>query len=683
MVKQVAVQRSKGRSAGLIGRARPAGVCLAVFTLVFSMIPGVSASDEHGRWGPPVQVQTSLVPHGSMPDIGVGENGNAVAVWQQDDSGIYTMWGAAYTPGLGWGRASNLQTVLHDGAGFPIRVAVDGAGDALAVWNQVDGLSNSIFADHHVQGLGWEGQQRIETDSGNAFRPEVAMNARGDGVAVWTQSDGVYENIWGNYFAAGVGWKGPLLVEASSSANGENPRVAIDEGGNATALWIQFDGVANSIYANRFTPASGWGAARLLETSGYIAMYGEVAADAAGGAMAVWTQWDGVEAVAFANRYAAGSGWGNAVAIATDMGIVYSPQVAMSARGDAVVVWQQFDGAAFSVMANRYTAGSSWGSATPIENYDLAPGGVQVSSDAAGNVVVVWQQSGDTDGFTCANRFTVGSGWGNATIIDYNAFGAAVSPRVALNAAGDGWAVWVQLDADGTRIWASPFTAPDNTVPALSLSAPAEGASLSGPVVRVAGTTEPGASVSVDGYAATVSAQGDFWLMVPLGAGSNRVTVTAVDGAGNAATVSVNVTYTDPVPGLQAQLAAAQAALAGEQAAANATAGQLAAIQVQLSQAAADAAAARSSANATAGQLATTQAALATTQGQLASTQTTLNQTRGASAPSGDTTVPLLVALGAMAVGAGGLVVGMRSGAAVSRVAGAAPKPAEERKPPT
>lgn len=190
--------------------------------------------------------------------------------------------------------------------------------------------------------------------------------------------------------------------------------------------------------------------------------------------------------------------------------------------------------------------------------------------------------------------------------------------------------------------------APDTAPPNLILTAPANGSVTNRSSVWLAGTTEPGARVSVGGVEATVGGNGSFGLAVALAPGANVLFVTAWDGAGNQANATLDVTFQDPVPVLEAQLAQARLDLAAAQARvdvlgaeANATQALLVAVEADLTSAEASlalaeasVAALQSGANATQGELegaranlTAAQASLVSTQGRMAALQADANKT--------------------------------------------------------
>ena len=130
---------------------------------------------------------------------------------------------------------------------------MDSSGNAIAVWHQSDGTRYNIWANRYVPGTGWGTAALIETDdSGDANNPQVAMDADGNAIAVWVQDDGTRSNIWANRYVPGTGWGTAALIETDDSWVWDNPQVAVDAGGNAIAVWEQWDGTRFNIWANRF-----------------------------------------------------------------------------------------------------------------------------------------------------------------------------------------------------------------------------------------------------------------------------------------------------------------------------------------------------------------------------------------------------------------------------------------------
>ena len=153
--------------------------------------------------------------------------------------------------------------------------------------------------------------------------------------------------------------------------------------------------------------------------------------------------------------------WGMATLIETDNAAdTFSPQVAFDASGNALAVWSQYDGTRYSIYANRFTAAtSSWGMAALIETDNAGNAGdPQIAFDGSGNALAVWEQTDGTRFNIWANRFTAAtSSWGNAALIETDNAGGAFSPQIAFDASGNALAVWRQSDGTRLNIWANSF----------------------------------------------------------------------------------------------------------------------------------------------------------------------------------------------------------------------------------
>ncbi len=359
-------------------------------------------------------------------------------------------------------------TAIADGAAYNVTVFTQPAGQTCSVTSGSGNVSAASVTNVAVgcvtNGKSWRTAGLVENDNtGNAFFPQVAVDAGGNALAVWSQSDGVRDNIWASRYAAGAGWGAPELIETRNTGSALYPQVAFDAGGNALAVWSQSDGTRYNIWANRYTAGFGWGAAVLIENDNLgSANFPQVAFDAAGNAFAVWEQSDTSRRNIWVNRYTAGAGWGTATKIENyDDGEAIAPQIAFDAAGNALAVWQHSDGTRYSIRAARYTAGVGWGTADLIESDDWAQAtSPQIAFDAAGNALAVWQQQTQASRYDIwANRYTAGAGWETAALIETADDGQALSPHIAVDTSGNAIAVWHQSDGARMNIRANRYTA--------------------------------------------------------------------------------------------------------------------------------------------------------------------------------------------------------------------------------
>ncbi len=254
-------------------------------------------------WSAPARIEARTATTALLTDLAIDANGNALVLWTEAGTNILAN---RLLAGSGWAG----ETVLRTGASGELRAraALDGAGNALAVWAESDGSANSIYADRYVAGSGWNGAEAIETAAGAAATPVASLNTVGAGAAVWQQNDGGMVRIFANRYVPGSGWTGALCIDGSERGDGATPQVGIDEKGNVLALWQQFDGVQQNVWAAAFDPEMGWAAAEVIDTENAgDAVSPQLALEAGGDALAVWLQSDGNHVNLWANDYLAGN----------------------------------------------------------------------------------------------------------------------------------------------------------------------------------------------------------------------------------------------------------------------------------------------------------------------------------------------------------------------------------------
>ena len=402
----------------------------------------------------------SNCPYGGMRvDSGLDDNGNgSLESGEIDQTGFVCSHVAGE---IGWQVAELIET---DDAGdtYNPQIAIDNNGNAIVVWDQFDGTQYNIWANRYSPGSGWGMAELIETgNAGSASDPQIAIDADGNAIAVWHQWDGTRNNIWTNRYSPGSGWGTVELIETDNTGSARNPQIAIAADGNAIAVWQQSDGTRNNIWANRYIPGSGWGTAELIETDDAgDASDPQIAIDADGNAIAVWYQWDGIRNNIWTNRYTPVSGWGTAELIEIDnAGSAWHPQIAIDASGNAIAVWYQSDGTRDNIWINRYTPGSGWDTAELIETGNSGDAYYpQIDIEGSGNAIAVWQQFDGTRTNIWANRYTTGSGWGSAQLIETSNAGDACNPQIAIDASGNAIVVWEQFDSTRYNIRANRYT---------------------------------------------------------------------------------------------------------------------------------------------------------------------------------------------------------------------------------
>ncbi|MGD9696281.1 MAG: hypothetical protein AB7V42_11550 [Thermoleophilia bacterium] len=403
------------------------------------------------------------------------------------------------------------------------QVAADGSGDAIAVWTR--GPSSSIAVAERPAGAPAFGPPSALA-AGCApgapnclvFNPRIAVNARGDAVALWQRGTGssVVERTtivvatrpagradWGDPVAVGeiagtptpaavaidagggvtVVWRGAdftmMAADAPSGAasfatvalgqgNGV-PGLAVNASGAAAAAWIDArgTGVGQVLVAER-PPGGAWGPPVPVSPSGrppaaVVALDAAVALDDAGDALAAWTVADGSGATLAVARRPAGGAWGPPSELGGRWSYYGPPDIALAPSGDAVALWRAPEG----VVAATAPATGPWSSPVRLSlpERPASADGSDGSRDPAlavapdGSALAVWAGSRDATGSVTvmAARRPAGGAWEPRQPISVPA--APFLPVAALAGADDGVALWSESSGPDSRVRAAVLTA--------------------------------------------------------------------------------------------------------------------------------------------------------------------------------------------------------------------------------
>jgi PKD repeat protein len=269
----------------------PQGDTVAAWTRQSPAGPIVEAASRpagSAAWQPPIV----LSPEGQQAegaDVALDAQGDAMAVWKGQGHII-----EAATKQAGSG-AWQVPVALSDPAAgaFTAKVAVDQVGDAVAVWLDYEGGHRVIEAAVKPAASGvWQAPVSLSSAGEEASEPQVAVDPRGQAIVVWETSDATNNSIEAAVGLASSGaWQPPTQVSVGkTSLIGNFPQVAVDEAGDAVAVWDQTNGSNFIIEAAARPGASGvWQPPVQLSPAGEDYAYlPQVAVDRQGNAVAVW-----------------------------------------------------------------------------------------------------------------------------------------------------------------------------------------------------------------------------------------------------------------------------------------------------------------------------------------------------------------------------------------------------------
>jgi hypothetical protein len=174
---------------------------------------------------------------------------------------------------------------------------VDSQGNATAVWAGAV-FSGGRIQSHRIQtatrpaGGTWSAPVSISKAGHRHVQdPQIAVDPQGEATAIWQRSNGSYLVVQGATRPAGGDWSRPVDITTGHGRGGQHLQLVVDSWGNATAIWEGYDtrpGPNFAIQAAKHPPGGSW--SRPTDISRWTASLGEpqIAVDPQGRSTAIW-----------------------------------------------------------------------------------------------------------------------------------------------------------------------------------------------------------------------------------------------------------------------------------------------------------------------------------------------------------------------------------------------------------
>jgi hypothetical protein len=380
-------------------------------------------------------------PAAGSPQVAMDPGGDAVAVWQGSNGSNSTIRAAGRPAGGNFSAAADLSAPAENN-GSP-QVAMDQAGNAIAVWRR-----DPYFVQAAIGSADGGFGAPIDLSADIQFAaddPALAMNPAGNAIAVWSLERSDDQVVQAMDRPAG-GSFGAAVDVSPAGEQAFRPDVAMNAAGEVIVTWSRHDGSASSVHASVRPAGGSFGAPVDLSTPGQDADFSQVALDQAGDAIVVWKRNNGDDRITQAAFRPAGGSFGAPVDLSVPSTNDFDPQVAMDQVGNAIVAWERFNGNETLVQGATRPAGGSFSAP-----FDLsAPGGDALSPklamNPAGDAFVVWYRGDDTQSIVQARARPAGGSFGAPVDLsppDVDSF----EPVVAMDQAGDAIAAWSHFDS--------------------------------------------------------------------------------------------------------------------------------------------------------------------------------------------------------------------------------------------
>ena len=309
-------------------------------------------------------------------------------------------------------------------------VAVNARGQTVALWQRYEGDAYRLVGARLAAGGGWTEAERITPES-PVREQQVVVDRSGNAVALWWGSEGA----WTSYGAAAGGWSAPQAAEVSA-------QLVMDDAGTAHTLVTRSN---EGLFWRRLPPGGSWSEPVLLQAQGptsqlFIADQ-RLAVTRGGAAHAVWLrhfqssvrsdEWDEV----WTSRLTPGQGWSAPSAVARVTGAHMFDTTLAAVDTGALASYQVVENLggsrdAWRVLAQHAIGNGPW-TAPEAVNEPLPPrpavrnaSSPVAAADARGTLSLAWAEvtyapSEPSRYEIRARRFSAaGGGWEHAQLIE-------------------------------------------------------------------------------------------------------------------------------------------------------------------------------------------------------------------------------------------------------------------------
>ena len=190
-----------------------------------------------------IEQLSATAQNGANPAVGIDASSNPVAAWSYQYDGTNYKIQASTWNGTQWTTTANLSGILT--AVGEVRLAVDGNGDAAAVWSGTasGGTLQLIYAAFlkTLSTNSWTAETAVSRSTIATEVPRVGIDALGNATIIWNElvTVGTNEIIQSRFYLhTGSTWPASEIVAISASAQkaGE-PALSVGSGGSAISVW--------------------------------------------------------------------------------------------------------------------------------------------------------------------------------------------------------------------------------------------------------------------------------------------------------------------------------------------------------------------------------------------------------------------------------------------------------------
>jgi hypothetical protein len=293
----------------------------------------------------------------------------------------------------------------------------------------------------------------------------IATNCTGEVWAVWCHAQHGSKGLALSRYEEGLGWSRPEMIDIGGAASVGYTKLHLDAWGNALLIWRDSGQDGSHIWAKRFVNRKGWDKTLMLSESGGPEVFApELVWDEQGHAVVAWQDaYAGCNRL-WARRFDLQNGWESAQLLTKDcVSDASGLQLAMGAHGEVLAIWRQLAGDCTKAWVSACNPSGQWNRPQPLgmelanPAFDSNIFEPRMAANDQGRALAIWVQihAGQSNVWACWRE--ANGHWGHAKCIASGRKSQILQAHAALSSSGQAVLVWEQCNAQRVQLAALHF----------------------------------------------------------------------------------------------------------------------------------------------------------------------------------------------------------------------------------
>jgi hypothetical protein len=197
-------------------------------------------------WAANVRVTDNGISRKFTPDVAIGPDGTAYAVWEDDRAGDSDVWFSKLPPGAStWTANERISDDPGTADQYEPRIEINASGDLVVLWLDDRVPSTEVrMARLRAASPSWETSRVVSDAAAVPVSLDLSLATDGSAFAVWQDARGTSYDIWGaEYDPATDAWLTPALISDDPGATAQM-RATVARGPNQVVVAWRDDRVS-------------------------------------------------------------------------------------------------------------------------------------------------------------------------------------------------------------------------------------------------------------------------------------------------------------------------------------------------------------------------------------------------------------------------------------------------------